>query len=174
MEIGLFPPFLKDGSINVIIETPRGSQNKYAYDPEMRVFKLKKTLPMGTVFPFDFGFIPNTRAEDGDPLDVLIIMEEPTFPGCLIECRLMAVLEATQQENGKSAIRNDRMVAVSNASVLYRNITAITELNRNMAKEIENFFIDYNKHEGKKFKPVKWKDASKAFSMVKKAIKSKE
>lgn len=174
MEIGLFPPFLKDGSINVIIETPRGSQNKYAYDPEMRVFKLKKTLPMGTVFPFDFGFIPNTQGEDGDPLDVLIIMEEPTFPGCLIECRLMAVLEATQQEKGKSAIRNDRMVAVSIASVLYKNITEVAELNRNMAKEIENFFIDYNKHEGRRFTPIKWKAASKAFNMVKKAIKTKE
>jgi inorganic pyrophosphatase len=78
---------VEDGLLNVIIETVRGSQNKFNYDPAKYIFKLNKTLPMGTVFPFDFGFVPNTRAEDGDPIDVLVIMEQTAFPGCLIQCQ---------------------------------------------------------------------------------------
>src|SRR5438445_11368016 len=77
--------------VNVIIETPRESQNKFVYDPELRIFKLKKTLPMGTTFPFDFGFIPNTEGADGDPLDVMVIMDQHAFPGCLIQCRPLGI-----------------------------------------------------------------------------------
>jgi inorganic pyrophosphatase len=83
---------------NAIVETPRGSQNKFDYDPKQGVFVLNKTLPMGTVFPFDFGFIPGTPGEDGDLLDILVIMEEPAYPGCLVRIRLLGVLKATQQE----------------------------------------------------------------------------
>jgi len=173
MKTILIEPYDKTGLINAVIETPRGSQNKFAYDQGLEVFRLKKTLPMGTVFPFDFGFIPNTKAEDGDPLDVLIIMEEPTFPGCLIECRLLGVLEATQKEKGDSGERNDRLVAVASKSVLYANISNIKDLNANMITEIENFFIDYNKHEGKKFKPLRWGSMKKALALVKEAVTSK-
>ena len=91
-------PTLHDGLVNVIIETPRGSQNKFDFDPKLRVFVLKKTLPMGTVFPFDFGFIPKTLGEDGDPLDVLVITDEPAYPGCMVHARLLGVLEARQED----------------------------------------------------------------------------
>ena len=93
MKIKKIPTFYK-GLVNVIIETPRGSQNKFDFDPKLGVFTLSKTLPMGTVFPFDFGFIPQTLGQDGDPLDVLVIMDEPAYPGCLIHTRLLGVLEA--------------------------------------------------------------------------------
>lgn len=173
MKTTLIEPYDKNGLINAVIETPKGSQNKFAYDQGLEVFRLKKTLPMGTVFPFDFGFIPNTKAEDGDPLDVLIIMEEPTFPGCLIQCRLLGVLEANQKEKDDSSERNDRLVAVAECSVLYSNISNIKDLNTSMVTEIENFFIDYNKHEGKKFKPLRWGNMKKALTLVKKAITTK-
>ena len=88
-------------NLNVIIETPKGCRNKYAYDKNHRVFVLKTVLPNGMVFPFDFGSIPGTEAEDGDPLDILILMDEPAFTGCLIEARLIGVIEATQTEKGK-------------------------------------------------------------------------
>src|SRR4051794_30057700 len=80
---------MDDKLVNVIIETPAGSQNKFNYDPKLRIFKLKKALPMGTVFPFDFGFVPNTQAPDGDPLDVLVLMDQHAFSGCLVQCRLL-------------------------------------------------------------------------------------
>ncbi len=153
------------GIVNVIIETPRGSQNKFDYDPKLKTFRLSKTLPMGTVFPFDFGFIPETMGADGDPLDMLVVMEEPAFPGCLISVRLLGVLEATQKGKGKK-IRNDRLVGVSDCSILYGSIKKLDDLNKSMVQEIENFFIDYNKHEGKEFSPIGWKDKKKALNLI--------
>ncbi len=153
------------GIVNVIIETPRGSQNKFDYDPKLKTFRLSKTLPMGTVFPFDFGFIPDTMGADGDPLDMLVVMEEPAFPGCLISVRLLGVLEATQKGKGKK-IRNDRLVGVSDCSILYGSIKKLDDLNKSMVQEIENFFIDYNKHEGKEFSPIGWKDKKKALNLI--------
>src|SRR5690242_6389413 len=90
------------GELNVIIETPKHSKNKYAYDEKLRLFKLKSMLPEGASFPYDFGFLPCTKGEDGDPLDILVLMESPAFPGCLVECRLIGIIEAEQTEkNGK-------------------------------------------------------------------------
>jgi inorganic pyrophosphatase len=172
MRINKIEP-LKKGLVNVIIETPRGSQNKFAFDPELKVFKLKKTLPMGTVFPFDFGFIPGTEGEDGDPLDVLVIMDEPTYPGTLVECRLIGALLAKQKEKDGKEGRNDRIVAISDCSVLYGGIQHPNELNKGMIHEIENFFIDYNKHEGKEFTPVGWTNSEDSLKLIKEAMSGK-
>jgi inorganic pyrophosphatase len=166
MKIDKIKPKEKD-LINVIIETPRGSQNKFDYDPKLKAFRLSKTLPMGTVFPFDFGFIPDTKGQDGDPLDMLVIMEEPAYPGCLITTRLLGVLEADQKGKDGKKIRNDRLVGVSDCSILYGSIKKLDDLNKSMVKEIENFFIDYNKHEGKEFSPLGWKNKKKAFQLIK-------
>ena len=117
------------------------------------------------VFPFDFGFVPDTMGADGDPLDMLVVMEEPAFPGCLISVRLLGVLEAMQKGKGKK-IRNDRLVGVSDCSILYKSIKKLDDLNKSMVQEIENFFIDYNKHEGKEFSPIGWKDKKKALNLI--------
>src|SRR2546421_8211911 len=106
------PPLDDNGRVQVVIETPKGSRSKYAFDPDQRAFKLKKVLPEGMVFPHDFGFIPSTEAEDGDPLDVLLLMDQPAFPGCLVEARLIGVIEGEQSEDGKKE-RNDRLLAVA-------------------------------------------------------------
>jgi inorganic pyrophosphatase len=82
--------------IQVVIETPKGSRNKYAFDPAQKVFELKKVLPAGMAFPYDFGFIPRTTAEDGDPVDVLVLMDEPAFPGCVLKCRLIGIIQGEQ------------------------------------------------------------------------------
>src|SRR5690349_19970023 len=92
----------QSGNLNVVIDTPKGSRNKYAYDFKIDAYKLKAVLPHGSVFPFDFGSIPGTIASDGDPLDVLVLMDEPAFIGCLIEARLLGVIEAVQTEDGES------------------------------------------------------------------------
>src|SRR5580658_9057617 len=98
----------KDGLLQVIVETPKGSRNKFAFDPEQEVFALKKVLPAGMTFPYDFGFIPSTRAEDGDPTDVLVLMDEPAFPGILVTCRVIGVIEGEQGKKKKGQ-RNDRI-----------------------------------------------------------------
>src|SRR5881392_3831889 len=91
----------ESGALRIVIETPKGSRNKFNYDPDSDTFELAKVLPEGMNFPFDFGFVPSTRAADGDPLDVLVLMDEPTFPGCMLDCGLIGVMEAEQEEEGK-------------------------------------------------------------------------
>src|SRR5437870_2951630 len=87
--------------LRVVIETPKGSRNKFAFDPDQHVFELKKVLPTGMAFPYDFGFVPSTEAEDGDPIDVLVLMDEPAFPGCVLKCRLIGVIEGEQGDRKK-------------------------------------------------------------------------
>lgn len=114
-------PFDGDGLIVVIIETPKGSRNKYAFEPEERVFTLKTVLPPGMSFPYDFGFVPSTKGGDGDPLDVLVLMDEPAFPGCKLTCRVIGIIEG-QQGEAKQLERNDRVVAVANGNHSYAHI----------------------------------------------------
>src|SRR6202051_786735 len=83
--------------IQVVIETPKGSRNKYDFDSEEKVFRLKKVLPAGMTFPYDFGFVPRTLADDGDPVNVLVLMDEPAFPGCLLKCRIIGIIEGEQK-----------------------------------------------------------------------------
>ena len=110
--IGLPSYDQETGLLNAIIETPKGARNKFSYDERLGLFRLKKVLPAGAVFPFHFGFIPGTWGEDEGPLDVLVLMEEPAFPGCLVPSRLLGVLEAEQTKHGK-CLRNDRFIAVA-------------------------------------------------------------
>jgi inorganic pyrophosphatase len=85
----------------VVVETPKGSRNKYAFHPDNRVFELKKVLPAGMALPYDFGFLPSTKGGDGDPLDVLVLMDEPAFPGCVLKCRVIGVIEGEQGNKKK-------------------------------------------------------------------------
>ena len=91
----------KDEIIHVIIETPSGSRNKYSYDEDEKIFILKKVLPAGMTFPYTFGFVPSTKAEDGDPIDVLVLMDEPALQGCLVKCRPIGIIEGEQGDRGK-------------------------------------------------------------------------
>jgi inorganic pyrophosphatase len=142
------------GELHVIIETPKGSRNKFNYDEELRLFKLGGVLPLGAVFPFDFGFIPSTQGGDGDPLDVLLLMDEPAFPGCLVPSRLVAVIEAEQTERDGETTRNDRLIAVAADSHTHRNVRSLADISPNLMDEVEHFFISYNEIKGKTFKPL--------------------
>src|SRR5215212_1303855 len=116
------------GELNVIIETPKGSRNKFNYEEEHHLFKLGGVLPAGAVFPFDFGFIPSTLGGDGDPLDVLLLMDEPAFPGCLVPARLIAVIEAEQTERDGETTRNDRLIAVAADSHTHGDVRSLSDL----------------------------------------------
>jgi inorganic pyrophosphatase len=132
------------GPVDVIIETPKGSRNKIKYDPSTRKFKLSKVMPEGMMFPYDFGFVPSTKAEDGDPLDVLVLTDEPLFAGCLVECTVIGALKAEQKEKGRTN-RNDRLIAVANQSLLYSETRTLKELNPKVLEQIEAFFVNYQK-----------------------------
>ncbi len=156
--------------INVIIETPKGSRNKYTFDPETELFKLTKILPEGLNFPLHFGFIPGTKGEDGDPLDVLVLMDEPSYPGNLIECKVLGVIEAEQTEKDGENMRNDRLVAAAVESHRYKEFNNITKLDKYLLDEIINFFITYNKMSNKIFKPIGNKGSQTAISLIKKQM----
>jgi inorganic pyrophosphatase len=145
-------PFSKTGELHVIIDTPKGSRNKYKYDIGHNLFTLGGVLPAGAVFPFDFGYIPSTQGGDGDPLDVLVLMDEPAFVGCLVPARLLGVIQAEQTEDGKTT-RNDRLIAVAANARDHGDLQSLDQLNDNLLQEIEHFFISYNSAKGKAFVP---------------------
>lgn len=155
----------KEPVLQVIVETPKGSRNKFAFDPEQEIFALKKVLPAGMVFPYDFGFVPRTMAPDGDPFDVLLLMDEPAFPGCAVRARLIGVIEGEQME-GKKTIRNDRLVAVAQANHEYSNVRKLKDLPKKWIKEVEDFFVNYHKLEGKKYRLLGCKGVSTAMRLV--------
>jgi inorganic pyrophosphatase len=161
----------KDGILQVIIETPKGSHNKFSFDPDQEIFFLKKVLPAGMVFPYDFGFLPRTLAEDGDPIDVLLLMDEPAFPGILVSARLIGVIEG-EQIDGKKRIRNDRLVAVAKANHMYANIKKLQDLPRHFVKELEDFFVNYHRLEGKQYRLLGCRDAGEALRLIKQAQKA--
>ncbi len=141
------------GHLNVVTETPKGSRNKYKYDEHLRLFRLHSLLPAGSVFPYDFGFIPSTRGEDGDPLDVLVLMEQPAPGGILVPARLIGVIEARQTEGGKVG-RNDRLIAVSAEDYSHSKAKSLDDLGDETVSELEHFFVYYNRMRGKEFEPV--------------------
>ncbi len=142
-----------DDDLNVIIETPKGSRNKFNYDVERGLFKLGGVLPAGAVFPFDFGFVPATLGGDGDPLDVLVLMDEPAFAGCLVAVRLLGVIEAEQTEEGETT-RNDRLIGVAAKAHNHKGVRSLGQLHDNLVAEIEHFFVSYNEMKGKQFVPL--------------------
>jgi inorganic pyrophosphatase len=129
--------------VQVVIETPKGSRNKYAFDAEQKVFELKKVLPTGMAFPYDFGFIPRTKAEDGDPTDALVLMDEPAFPGCVLKCRLIGIIEGEQGDK-KVKERNDRVVCIEKENHSFADIKHIGDLGKTFLRELERFFVNYH------------------------------
>jgi len=161
-------------SIDVVIETPKGSAQKYDFDQEERLFKLKKILPSGMVFPYDFGFIPRTEGEDGDPLDVIVISEFQSSPGIMIKCRLLGGICAEQSEGkkGSKMVRNDRFLAVPKCSTMFGKFRSVKDIPEQIFEELEAFFKEYNKLEGKKFKAIKKVGAEKAEVLISKGRKN--
>jgi inorganic pyrophosphatase len=162
--------FGEDGGVNVIIDTPRNSRNKYTYESHAGLFKLSGMLTAGHSFPYDFGFIPKTLGGDGDPLDVLVMMEEPGFVGLWVECRLIGGFEAYQTEKNGERQRNDRLLAVAESSLIYKDLQSIADLGGTVADQIVHFFVSYNEAKGKKFEAVDQYSADEAIKVVKSSL----
>jgi inorganic pyrophosphatase len=165
-------PFSENGEnlVNAVIETPAGSRNKFKYEPKLGFYALSGVLPEGMVFPHAFGFVPGTKAADGDPEDILILMDEPTFTGCLVRTRLIGVIEAEQTEEGETD-RNDRLIAVAADSRDYSDVRNLSNLNANLIQEIEQFFVNYNRERGKKFKVLGQRGPRQALKLLNKRVK---
>lgn len=168
----LRPTLKEDNLVQVIVETPAGCRNKFAFDPEQAIFALKAVLPAGMTFPYDFGFLPQTVGGDGDPLDVLLLMDQPAYPGIAVRARLIGVIEG-EQIDGKKKIRNDRLVAVAAATHQYARVRKLTDLPGEWIRELEDFFVNYHQLEGKKYRLLGCKGEDAAFRLIKKARSKK-
>jgi inorganic pyrophosphatase len=141
------------GLVNVVVDTPRGCSNKLKYDEEHGCFRLSRILPLGHVFPYDFGSIPRTRASDGDALDVLVLLDAPTFPGCLVTVKLIGGIAAVQVE-GRRKVRNDRLVGAPVTPTNAARFHNLDDLGERRVGEIEHFFVAYNQAHGRTFEPT--------------------
>jgi inorganic pyrophosphatase len=121
-------------------------------------------------FPYDFGFIPSTEGDDGDPADVLLVADEPSFPGCVVSARLVGVIEAEQTEDGKT-VRNDRLIAVVETPTNPAEYHSLDEVSRQRLDEIEHFFISYNQMEGRQFRPLARRGPDRARELLQQATR---
>jgi len=159
------------GDVTVVIESPRGSPHKYTYDPDIGAFRLAAILPEGITFPFDFGFVPSTRGEDGDPLDVLVLLDYPVPIGCVLTVRLIGVIKAEQRERDGEWVQNDRLLGVATHAHAHSVTTNLEALRPGLLDELEAFFAHYNQLRGKEFRPLARGGPKKADKAVHRGMK---
>jgi inorganic pyrophosphatase len=165
------PAFVeRSDNLNMVVESPRGANVKLDYNPDTDAFELSYVLPPGSTFPFDFGFVPSTRAEDGDPLDILLLLNVPTCVGCVVPTRAVGVIEAEQIQDGET-FRNDRLIGVAVADKERSSLDSIKELDPHILDEIEHFFKSYNEMRGRQFKPLRRAGTTAALELVRRAMK---
>ena len=165
------PSFSNEGDVHVVVETPRGSRAKFAYDPKLETFSLSKSLLTGLTYPHDWGFVPSTKADDGDPLDIMIIHDAATFPGLVVACRVIGILQIEQKSKNKSE-RNDRLFAVPRRSHSEKALKDVRDLTKPIQEELEKFFIATDELEDKKLKILGWKGPKAGLQAIKEAAKS--
>ncbi|HEX3935495.1 MAG TPA: inorganic diphosphatase [Puia sp.] len=153
-------------TITAMVESPKGFNQKFEFEPEERRFRLSKILPAGLVFPFDFGMIPGTKGADGDPLDVIIVSENATFPGCMIDCRIIGAFQAEQTERDGKKMRNDRFVAIPVVSQLFPEVNELAQLPQSILNQLEHFFKNYNEQAGKEFRVTRRLSAAEALPLI--------
>jgi len=161
------PTWADKQHIYAVVETPRGSRCKLEFDPKILAFTLSKSLFAGLTYPYDGGFVPSTRAEDGDPLDVLIIHDAATYPGLVLRCMPIGVLEVLQTANGKKE-RNDRVFAIPEKSPFEAELKDIRHLPERALDELEKFFEATNALGGKSLKFLGWRGARRAIKTINK------
>jgi inorganic pyrophosphatase len=155
-----------------VIEAVRDTRNKFKFDPKRQVFVHHGVLQAGASYPFDFGFIAGTRADDGDPLDILVLMDEPAFVGAVVPFRLIGAIEAEQREHGEDPERNDRLLGVACKSESYRDVREIDDLPSALLDQVEQFWVSKNEIKGRRFKVLGRANAKAAAKLVKAATNS--
>jgi inorganic pyrophosphatase len=146
---------------NVVVEIPKGSENKYEYDPKLDIFRLDRTLYSPIHYPGDYGFVPSTKATDGEPLDALILVTEPTFPGCVVETRAIGMVKMLDQ-----GVEDLKFVCVPARDPRAETILSYTDIDQHTLREIEHFFRIYKELEGKQTETHGWSDASEAKQLL--------
>jgi len=160
------------GDVTVVVETPKGSHNKYKYDPDCRAIRMSAVLGEGLSFPYDFGFVPSTLGEDGDPLDVLLFLDHAVPPGCVATARVIGVLEVRQRSGKERWKRNDRFFAVATHAHTHQALKTLDDLRPHLLDEIESFFAHYASLNGKRLEVLGRKGPRRAHKLLKVGIKA--
>ncbi len=171
------PPFADEAgkTLHIVVETPKGSRYKYAYQPDSGLFLLKRILPPGTDFPVDFGFVPHTLADDGDALDAVVLSYAPIAVGALVICRVLGILEAEQTDTpGQTPFRNDRLVCVPEYYPELEPLQSIADLGEGWVRDLERFFHFYRSRTGGSFRVVATQGLEEALEAVRKAATKAE
>jgi inorganic pyrophosphatase len=167
MNFSKLPTWADKSHVYAVVETPRGSRAKLEFNQKLGAFTLAKPLLAGLTYPYDWGFIPSTKAEDGDPLDVLIIHDAATYPGLVLKCKPIGVLEVAQTSKGRKE-RNDRIFVVPDRSPFEGDLQDIRRLPRRAIEELEKFFEATDALEAKKLEFLGWRGPAKAVKTIKK------
>jgi inorganic pyrophosphatase len=151
--------------VNAIIEIPKGRRSKFEVDKQTGLFKLDRYLYSSSHYPGDYGFIPQTLAEDGDALDVLVMVNEPTFSGCLITTRVLGLFRMTDKG------RNDcKVLGVPNEDPLFAEFQSLADVPQHFLREVEHFFATYKQLEGTKTEPLGWSGTEDALAEVQASV----
>lgn len=152
-------------TIDVLIEIPKGSRNKYEYDFELKKIRYDRMIFSSMHYPADYGFVPETLALDGDPLDVLVLVQEPTFPGCVMEVKPIGVFHMTDEKGP-----DEKMICVPVSDPIWNLLEDLDDVNSHLKKEIEHFFQVYKDLEKKKVDVGGWGNAKEAQDILEKCI----
>jgi inorganic pyrophosphatase len=165
VDLSRIPAQPEPGLINVLVEIPAGSKNKYEFDKDMQAFILDRVLFASVQYPYDYGFIPNTLADDGDPLDGMVMMDQPTFPGCVIAARPIGMLEMIDGGD-----RDEKILCVPAEDPRYAGVKTLADVAPHRLDEVAEFFRTYKNLEKKVTEILGWKDADQIAALVKQCI----
>jgi len=163
-------PFDDDGALRVIVESPRGSSLKFAYDPALRLFAISRELPLGLVYPCDWGFIPGTLGADGDPLDSMVLHTAHSYPGIVLTCRILGMLKVKQRQGRGKAEVNNRIIATPSWHTPLAEVTEARDLPKTSRKELEHFFVSVVADTSKRLSIEGWASQREAEDFIKKNI----
>lgn len=169
MDLSKIPAQPEPGLVNILIEIAGGSKNKYEYDKDLNAFALDRVLFSSVKYPYDYGFLPNTLADDGDPLDGMVIMDEPTFPGCVITARPIGMLEMIDDGD-----RDEKLLCVPDEDPRFKEVKSLQQVAPHRLDEISEFFATYKRLEKKETEILGWKDADSVKALVEKCVKANQ
>jgi inorganic pyrophosphatase len=169
MNLAAIPAFASTDIFHVVIETPRGSSLKLKYEPQWEAMSISRPLPLGVIYPFDWGFIPSTHAEDGDPVDAMVLWDVPSYPGVVLRVRAIGILQVEQNQSRdrrSPRVRNDRVVVVPVDARRENSIDSVDALPERVRQELEQFAVASTALEGKDIRVVGWGDAAATLALV--------
>jgi len=167
LDLTKIPAQPKPGLVNILIEIPGGSKNKYEFDKDLNAFALDRVLYSSVQYPYDYGFIPNTLADDGDPLDGIVIMDQPTFPGCVITARPIGMLEMIDDGD-----RDEKLLCIPDKDPRFKEVSSLKQIASHRLDEISEFFATYKRLEKKETEILGWKDVDSVNALVEECVKA--